>query len=42
MSSQPGNNYGNSYGSNPSGGQSFGAPPRQDMSYLCAGALLAA
>ncbi|RDX53141.1 hypothetical protein K466DRAFT_537120 [Polyporus arcularius HHB13444] len=34
-SQQPGNSYGNNYGSN--NGPSYGAaPPRQDMSYLCA------
>ena len=36
MSSQQGNTYGNGgYGGNP--GQSFMAPQRQEMSYLCAG-----
>ncbi|KAI0751357.1 DNA directed RNA polymerase [Daedaleopsis nitida] len=35
MSSQPGNNYGNSYGNN-AAGQPYGAPQRQDMTYLCA------
>ncbi|KAI0723382.1 DNA directed RNA polymerase [Earliella scabrosa] len=36
MSSQQagGNNYGSNYGSN--AGQSFGAPQRHEMSYLCA------
>ena len=36
MSSQPGNNYGNNYGNNAPSSYG-GAPPRHEMSYLCAG-----
>ena len=36
MSSQPANNYGNNYGNNAPSSYG-GAPPRHEMSYLCAG-----